>query len=189
MKARRTPWWQYVVAAALGLLAGMALALYGESYGLSLIGAPWFVSLLLALLGVVVLVLALQVHRYATTDPRKRPHTFINPTRAAYTLMLAKALGLAGAALAGWYGGQIALSVSHMEAPYYRDAVIECAIAGVICLADMVIGIVGEWLCQLPPTEGPDNPRMKERARRRVTSPAAASAGADPVVRPSRRRS
>ena len=43
MKTRRTPWWQYVIGAVLGLLAGIGLASYGESSGLSLIGAPWIV--------------------------------------------------------------------------------------------------------------------------------------------------
>lgn len=100
MKTRRTPWWQYVIGAVLGLLAGIGLASYGESSGLSLIGAPWIVTGLLAVLGVIVLILALQVHKYANTDPKKRPHSFINPTIAVYTLVLAKALGLAGATLA-----------------------------------------------------------------------------------------
>ena len=118
MKTRRTPWWQYVIGAVLGLLAGIGLASYGESSGLSLIGVPWIVPGLLAVLGVIVLILALQVHKYANTDPKKRPHSFINPTIAVYTLVLAKALGLAGATLAGWYGGQIVVSLSHIEADF-----------------------------------------------------------------------
>lgn len=162
MKTRRTPWWQYVIGAVLGLLAGIGLASYGESSGLSLIGAPWIVPGLLAVLGVIVLILALQVHKYANTDPKKRPHSFINPTIAVYTLVLAKALGLAGATLAGWYGGQIVVSLSHIEADFYAHAVTECAIAAVVCIADMIIGIIGEWLCQLPPNEGPENPKIRE---------------------------
>lgn len=86
-----------------------------RSSGLSLIGAPWIVTGLLAVLGIIVLVMALQVHKYANTDPKKRPHSFINPTIAVYTLVLAKALGLAGAGLAGWYGGQILMSIGHIE--------------------------------------------------------------------------
>ena len=124
MKTRRTPWWQYVIGAVLGLLAGIGLASYGESSGLSLIGAPWIVTGLLAVLGVIVLILALQVHKYANTDPKKRPHSFINPT------------------------------------------ITECAIVAVVCIADMIIGIIGEWLCQLPPNEGPENPKIKEAKRR-----------------------
>ena len=72
MKTRRTAWWQYVIGAVLGLLAGIGLASYGESSGLSLIGAPRIVTGLLAVLGVIVLILALQVHKYANTDPKKR---------------------------------------------------------------------------------------------------------------------
>ena len=72
MKARRTPWWCYVLAAALGLLAGMGLAKYGEISGLPLVGAPWIVPVVLAILGFVVLYMALQIHKYTTTDPEKR---------------------------------------------------------------------------------------------------------------------
>ena len=140
----------------------------GESSGLSLIGAPWIVPGLLAVLGVIVLILALQVHKYANTDPKKRPHSFINPTIAVYTLVLAKALGLAGATLAAGSGagGQIVVSLSHIEADFYAHAVTECAIAAVVCIADMIIGIIGEWLCQLPPNEGPENPKIREAKRR-----------------------
>ena len=131
MKTRRTPWWQYVIGAVLGLLAGIGLASYGESSGLSLIGAPRIVTGLLAVLGVIVLILALQVHKYANTDPKKRP-----------------------------------VSLSHIEADFYAHAVTECAIAAVVCIADMIIGIIGEWLCQLPPNEGPENPKIREAKRR-----------------------
>ena len=181
MKARRTLWWQYVVAAALGLLAGMGLAAYGEGSGLSLLGAPLVVKALLALLGVLVLVLAVQVHKYANTDPKKRPHSFINPTVAVYTLMLSKALGLAGAALAGWYVGQILMSLGHIEATYYHDAIVQCGFAAVVCLADMIIGIVGEWLCQLPPSEGAEHPKMKQASKRRGVIPAAETTSVSPV--------
>ena len=50
----------------------------------------------------------------------------------------------------------------------------QCAVAAVICLADMVIGIVGEWLCQLPPMEGPESPKMKASKRRRGIASATA---------------
>ena len=83
-------------------------------------------------------------------------------------------LGLTGAALAGWYVGQILLVLDHIEADYYATAVTQCAVAAVICLADMVIGIVGEWLCQLPPMEGPENPKMKAAKRRRGIASATA---------------
>lgn len=173
MKAQRTPWWYFVTAMILGLALGAAIAYYGEDVaGVSLLGAPWIVLVLLMVLGIVILIMALQVHKYATTDPRKRS-TVVDPMKAVYTLVLSKALGLAGAALAGWYGGQILVVLAHAEAPYYSKVLVECVVAAVICLADMIIGIIGEWLCQLPPDEGAENPKMRAMQRRRGVSPAA----------------
>lgn len=40
-------------------------------------------------------------------------------------------------------------------------------------LIDMIIGIVGEWLCQLPPIDGPENPKIKEAAQRQRYAAAA----------------
>ncbi len=173
MKTQRTPWWYYVTAMILGLAAGSGVSYYGEEFsGMSLLGTPWIVSALLAVLGAVVLILALQVHKYATTDPAKRT-TMFDPMKAVYTLVLCKALGVAGAALAGWYGGQILIVIAHVEASYYAKVLVECSIATLICLIDMVIGIVGEWLCQLPPNEGPESAKMKELKRRTAVSAAA----------------
>ncbi|MCI1832432.1 MAG: DUF3180 domain-containing protein [Bifidobacterium sp.] len=173
MSARRTPWWYYLISIVLGLLCGIGLVAYDERSGLALIGAPLFVPALLALLGLVVLVLALQVHKYATTDPRKRTGT-MNPLRAVYTLVLAKALGIAGAALAGWYAGQLLMSLSHADAPFYSKAILECAVTAGVCLADMIVGIISEWLCQLPPNNGPESPDMvKARKGRGLAQPAA----------------
>lgn len=176
MKARRTPWWYYLVAIACGLIGGAMLAKYDEATGLALIGVPWFISVLLLLLGLTVLVLALQVHKYATTDPRKRSQLKpLDPQKAVSTLVLAKSLGLVGAALAGWYGGQILMCLEHAEAQYYAHAIFECAIASAVCIADMIIGIVGEWLCQLPPMDGPESPAMVTRRRQGVVPAAAAT--------------
>ncbi|KFI46976.1 Protein of unknown function [Bifidobacterium bohemicum] len=174
MMARRTPWWYYVAALMIGAAFGVAIVKTAEVTGLSLLGAPWIVAVVLVLLGVIVLIFALQVHQYAITDPAKR-RSWINPTKAVYTLVSAKALGLAGAGLVGWYLGQLLLCLPHFEASYYREVIIQCAVNAVVCLADMVVGIVGEWLCQLPPSEGPENPNLKRKWRR---SQRTASAGA-----------
>ena len=155
MKARRTPWWCYVLAAALGLLAGIGLAKYGEISGFPLVGAPWIVPVVLAILGFVVLYMALQIHKYTTTDPEKRAQLKpLDPQKAFATLVSCKALGVAGASLAGWYGGQLIMSLPHGEATFYSQAI------------DMIIGIVGEWLCQIPPIDGPESPKMKTATQR-----------------------
>ena len=148
MRARRTPWWSFVLAGALGVLAGMGLAKYGEISGLPLVGAPWIVPVVLAVLGGVVLYMALQIHKYTTKDPVKRAQLEpLDPQKAFGTLVACKALGLAGAALAGWYGGQIIMSLPHGEGEFYSQAIIECVVACVVCVADMIVGIVGESGC------------------------------------------
>ena len=43
-----------------------------------------------------------------------------------------------------------------------------------ICIIDMVIGIISEGLCQLPPDEGAENPKLKRAERRRRLQQAAA---------------
>lgn len=129
----------------------MGLAKYGEISGLPLVGAPWIVPVVLAVLGGVVLYMALQIHKYTTKDPVKRAQLKpLDPQKAFGTLVACKALGLAGAALAGWYGGQIIMSLPHGEAEFYSQAIIECVVACVVCVADMIVGIVGEWLCRIP---------------------------------------
>ncbi|MBW3088414.1 DUF3180 domain-containing protein [Bifidobacterium sp. 82T24] len=168
MKMRRTPWWQYVVAIVLGTLCGATLVKATEHSAYTLIGAPWLVSLLLAMLGTLVFVMSWQVHKYV-----KGEFKAMNMDRAVNTLLLAKSLGVAGAALAGWYGGQLIMSLGHLEAEFYSDAALECGVATVICLIDMVIGIVGEHWCQLPPKDGPEHPKTKEAERRRGLAPAA----------------
>lgn len=167
MKARRTPWWCYVLAAALGLLAGIGLAKYGEISGFPLVGAPWIVPVVLAILGFVVLYMALQIHKYTTTDPEKRAQLKpLDPQKAFATLVSCKALGVAGASLAGWYGGQLIMSLPHGEATFYSQAILECAIAAIVCIIDMIIGIAGEWLCQIPPIDGLESPKMKTATQR-----------------------
>jgi DMSO reductase anchor subunit len=173
MMARRTPWWYYTIACLLGVVFGAAVVKVDEGTGLSLVGAPWIVAIALIVLGMVVLLLTLQVHQYAITDPQKRK-SWVNPTKAVYALVSAKALGLAGAALGGWYLGQLLLCLPHFEASYYRKVIIQCAVTALVSLADMAVGIIGEWLCQLPPSEGPENPNTKRR-RRKSPSVAAGS--------------
>ena len=76
--------------------------------------------------------------------------------------------------MTGWYGGQILASL-----PHYGSGVLQpgrtsnATVAAVACLIDMIIGIVGEWLCQLPPIDGPENPKIKETAQRQRYAAAA----------------
>ena len=135
MRARRTPWWSFVLAAALGVLAGMGLAKYGEISGLPLVGAPWIVPVVLAVLGGVVLYMALQIHKYTTKDPVKRAQLKpLDPQKASVRWWPAKRSDLR-ARRGRLYGGQIIMSLPHGEAEFYSQAIIECVVACVVCVA------------------------------------------------------
>lgn len=177
MRARRTAWWQYVVALILGLLAGIGLMSIMERTALNLSGVPWIIPLLLLIVGIVVLILALQVRAYIKADRKDRKR--LSPSKAVMTLLLAKSLGLASAALAGWYGGQLLMALPHAEASLYATTIRECVWAVIVCVVDMIIGIVSEGMCQLPPNEGPEHPdcRRREERQRSYAEGAAAKEG------------
>ena len=108
MRARRTPLAHYLVALVLGLLGGSGISELGMSTRTDLMGVPWLVSLLLFLLGAAILIMAFQVHRYAKGDRKEMDLRF-----AVNVLIMSKALGIACAALLGWYGSQALISMGH----------------------------------------------------------------------------
>ena len=163
MRTRRTPLAYYLVALILGMAGGLTISEISMSSRTDLMGAPWLVSLLLFILGVMILLMAIQVHRYAKGERKEMDSRF-----AVNTLVMSKSLGIACAALLGWYGSQALVSLGHSSAPYYAAVMQECLAASAVCLIDVVIGAVGEWLCQLPPDEGPENPKKRNSAKRRL---------------------
>lgn len=155
MKAFRTPWWYYLIGIAMGLACGVLLLLVTETTPLSLAGAPWLVVVLLIICGVVTFILAWQTYQYVRAKPGARKVQ--SPQRSIVALMLAKSLAMAGAILVGWYSGQVLFAVWHSDVPLYGAVVRECAVAAFVAFADMIVGIVSEGMCQLPPQDGPEN--------------------------------
>lgn len=162
MKAYRTPWWYFVLGCIGGFVLGAMSVSMTESSAIMVAGAPWIVILVMIILGITTFVLAWQTHQYATAKPEDRKVT--NHRKFVIALMLSKSLGMACAILIGWYIGQIIMSVSHSEVPIYASVVRECSIAALVCFIDMIIGIVGEWLCQLPPEDKNERTEDSQRA-------------------------
>ncbi|BDR55033.1 membrane protein [Bombiscardovia apis] len=162
MNMKRTPATYYLLAVGLGLIGGVCLAQASERWQLNMLGAPWLVSALLLIAGIIIVLMARQVHKYAKGERKE-----MDPQFAVNALLLSKALGIACSALLGWYGGQALMSLSHWEAPFYKHIIIECAIAVVVCFIDIILGAVGEWFCQLPPNDGPESPKKRQQSERR----------------------
>ncbi len=179
MRISRTPWWYYVIAVVLGALIGIFLVWRTRTTAIAPVGAPWFVSGVLFVLGVVVLVLAWQVRQYVIGKVKE-----VDVDKASTTLVLCKALAIAGAALAGYYGGELAMCIVWRDVAFYQGLIAECSVACAVTVIDMIIGIVGEGWCQLPPQEGPEHPNAKKRKkRRRDAAVAAVSRPADSMKR------
>lgn len=178
MRTRRTPPLYYMVALLLGLAGGLSISEVSMSTRTNLMGVPWLVSILLLILGILILIMAIQVHRYAKGERKEMDSRF-----AVNTLVMSKALGIACAALLGWYGVQVVISLGHSGAPYYDRVMVECLIASVVCLVNVVIGAVGEWLCQLPPDDGPEHPKKHRRNAGRIPDTAQKTEQTDPDVK------
>lgn len=174
MKARRTPWYDILLALLFGLIGGIGLAKINERSQVSLVGASVLVPIALAVLGVFSLWLAWQVHRYVKGKTKD-----FDPRRAYNTLVIAKSVTVIGALLVGWYGGQIVVVAPHSDAAYYKSALVECIVAGSAALFDFVAGEISERWCELPPADGPESPKNKknnERQRRALVNPPVGSA-------------
>lgn len=154
MKAYRTPWWYLVLGLLFGFVLGAFLVSSTESSAMSLAGAPWVVVAIMVVFGIVTFVMSWQTHQSVVSKSKNKKRT--NPQFAVAALMLSKSLGMAGAILSGWYVGQLLMSLPHSEIILYASVIRECAIAGLVCFVDMCLGILGEWLCQLPPEDGPE---------------------------------
>lgn len=160
MKVQYTAWWHIIVAIIIGGTFGVSVASLVERSAFSMLGAPWFVDVVLVCLGVVVLVLSWQVKQYVDG---KRP--YIDANRAVITLVLAKALTLGASMLVGWYAGQLLICIPHWEIEYFHEVGIQCAIAAVVCVLDIIAGYVGQHWCTLPPNKGPEHPQIKAQRR------------------------
>ena len=153
MKAYRTPWWYLVLGLLFGFVLGAFLVSSTESSAMS------FAIMVIA--GLITFVMALQTHQsVANKDKNKKP---VSSQFAVAALMLSKALGMAGAILSGWYVGQLLMSLPHSEIILYNSVVRECSIAGLVCFIDMVVGILGEWLCQIPPEDDSESVNKSNR--------------------------
>lgn len=161
-KAQRTPWYYLLVAFLLGALGGALLALMTRSSGVELLGASWIVPAVLVFMGVLTLSLGWSVRRYIKDETKD-----IDPKRAVNTLVLAKSMEVVGSILFGWYLGQLGIIVVHPDSSWARRIITECAVAAGAALFAMVAGIVAEGWCQLPPTDGPENPRVTGRRKSR----------------------
>lgn len=161
MKARRTSWAVMACALAAGLALGWAFARFVGLTNLPLLGTTYAASGIMFLLGLALLIMGLTVRRYVKGNLK-----YLDPGRAFFTLASAKALCVGGFFFTGWFSGQIIDIASRSEAPFFRHALITCAIAAFVSLLDGICGIIVEKWCQFPRMEKKANPSQTAKESR-----------------------
>ena len=93
MKARRTPWWHYLVLFVIFFLIGLIAATWSSRNSSAMMSAPWYLSASIVGVGLVIAWSAWQVRRFVDGKIRK-----MSPQRSVNTVICAQALALAAAA-------------------------------------------------------------------------------------------
>jgi hypothetical protein len=110
---------------------------------------PWLVVAVEVVIAAVVLAMGWAVRQYLHGN---RPT--LNPIRAARTAVLAKACCYTGAALSGWYGGQVLVVVGDLDIASQRARAGAAALAVLGALVMAGVGLLVEWFCRIPPPAG-----------------------------------
>jgi len=136
-----------LTAVVAGAVAYAALAVL-ESRGGALVPVPALTGLGLAVVAAVLLALGRSVRRL--TEGKETRMTYL---RAARVAMFAKAGSLSGSALAGYFAAQVLLAWRNISAPALREHGLSAAGALLACLVLVVVALVVEHWCRLPPED------------------------------------
>ena len=139
-----------VVWAVIGTVLAVVVDVVLESQGFSLPGLPWFAVIGMLVLAAILLVLGWPIKKWNDGDRTKE----IDPIQAARVAVMAKASALTGAGLAGWYLGNA--GYYFVSAPGIRnDLAAGMLIAMIAAAALMIVGLIVEGFCEIPPQDPP----------------------------------
>lgn len=146
-----------VALVAVGGGAGFVVQVALAAAGLPKYRPDYALALSLLFLAGVVIALALPIRRATRAEVRTR----IDPFHATRVVMFAKASSLAGALLTG-AGVGLLVELLTRSGGLNGDALLRslAVLGGAVAL--LVAGLVGEWLCTVPPAD--DEPGGPDRA-------------------------
>ncbi len=147
-----------LVAAVTGLVGFGVFALLTR--GGSLVPRPPVLAgILVVVMGGLILWLARPVRHYL----QGRATSSLDPLRAARTVVLAQAGALTGAAVAGWYAGQLVVVLTGLELIANRARILPLALMIAAALGLTAAGLVGQHWCRIEPPDD-DGPGDTARA-------------------------
>ncbi len=137
------------IAAGAGFLVQVALA----SGGLQRYRPEYALALSLIFLAGIVIALAVPIRRATRATVRTR----IDPFHATRVVLFAKASSIAGALLTGAAAGLLA-EVLVRSGGVNTDSLLRTLAVLVGAVVLLVAGLVGEWLCTVPPSDDDREP-------------------------------
>lgn len=143
-----------LVFSAATLISAGLFVLYTRSG--AIIPNPSLVAgTLLAVMAGLVLWFAWPVRRYLAGHASAP----LDPLRAARAAVLAQAAALTGATAAGWYLGQVLVTLTGWELLVNHDRAWRLGVMVLLALALAVAGLVAQSWCRIqPPTDDPETP-------------------------------
>ncbi len=150
---KRTRASSLVVLAAIGAGGGFLAQVALAAAGFPKFRPEYTMALSLLFIGGIVIALALPI-RQAT---RGAVRTRIDPFHATRVVLLAKASSLAGALLAG-AGAGLLVELLTRSGGLNTDALLRSLAVLGAAVALLVAGLVGEYLCTVPPSQDGDEP-------------------------------
>lgn len=141
-----------VLLAAIGAVGGFLVQLGLAALGASRLLPEFTLAITLALIGIVVVALAVPIRRATHGAVRRR----VDPFYATRVVLLAKASAVAGALLSGAGAGMLVeLLVREVSTPGALWRMIAMLAAAVVLL---IAGLVAEALCVAPPDDDEPHP-------------------------------
>ncbi|MEE6273600.1 DUF3180 domain-containing protein [Georgenia sp. MJ206] len=145
---QRTRWQNLaLIALVVGAVSLMVLRTV-TTRGHSPVPVPVTTWVGLAVVAVAVLLLGRAVRRFTAGQP-----TRMDALRAARVAVLAKASSLSGSALAGYFAAQVLVSLTNLGAPMLETQAWSAGIALLASLALVVVAVVVESWCEVPPDD------------------------------------
>ena len=138
-----------VIGVAVGVLGWLA-ALLTTRYSLSTPVLPVTGLITMGVIVALTLVLGVRVLRWR--NGRKK--TMLNPILAAWTLVLAQACAYTGAVLLGWHMGIFVDQLRLWNLRSDQSLTWQALIMAAGGLAMIVVGLVVERFCRIPPEDG-----------------------------------
>lgn len=139
-----------LVAAVAGLVSFGIFAVL--SRGGSLVPRPPVLAgILVVVMGGLIMWLARPVRHYL----QGRATSSLDPLRAARTVVLAQAGAITGAAVAGWYSGQLAVVLTGLDLLANQARILPVALMIAAALGLCGAGLVAQHWCRIdPPDDG-----------------------------------